>query len=404
VLGACGLAFNPEGDTLAVGRFDGSVALWSFGEEAFSDEPSVVFSGHSDVVCGLDFSSDGSLLASAGDDSRVLVRDVDTGIVSVTVPGHRAGVVRVTLAPDGRSVLSSGGDGIVRLSDISPSGGRDWLTLETEERLLNSLHLSPDGTRLAAGVPQSPHLWDVSDPGRAVGLELPAQFTRDDLLGGGMSRDWSRAMGFLKDGSIVVWDAETWDEISRIRTFLTAVSADASLIASVSSVRTEIWDTNSGELIRSWPTGLGDFPDDVVAASFSSDATLLAVASPSGGIKVWEVETGRVVLEDAVSGAPVGRHLVFASDDSWLAVAAIDASIRRWDLASASTDGTVRVWQLSEEAAPLTLTGHARGVSDLAFDPSGDRLFTAGLDGTVRIYAMNIEVLISLAEQRLAGG
>jgi WD40 repeat protein len=52
---------------------------------------------------------------------------------------------------------------------------------------------------------------------------------------------------------------------------------------------------------------------------------------------------------------------------------------------------------------PLTLTGHTKGVSGLAFGPSGDRLFTSGLDGTVRIYALNIDDLISLAELRLAG-
>ncbi|MEE9185117.1 MAG: protein kinase [Acidimicrobiia bacterium] len=430
-LGSCGLAFNPQGDTLAVGRFDGSVPLWSFSEGSLSDEPSVVFSGHSDVVCGLDFSSDGALLATAGDDSRVLVRNVETGTVSVAVPGHRAGVFGVMFSPDGRSVLSVGEDLVIKLSDISPSGSRDLLTLETEERLLNSLQLSPDGTRLAAGGPQSPHLWDVSDPDRAVELELPAQLSRDDLHGGEMSEDWSRAIGFLSDGSIALWDSETWEEISRIRTLLTAASADASLIATVGASQTEIWDGDSGELIRSWPTDLGDFPSGALVASFNSDATLLAVASPFGRIKVSEVATGRVVLEDAIPGDPGGRDLVFASDGSWLALAAGDASIRRWDLstgeplgevlfhsgdlttlalsrddevlASASTDGTIRIWQLSTDAVPLTLTGHTRGVSGLAFGPSGDRLFTSGLDGTVRIYALDIDDLMSLAELRLAG-
>jgi WD40 repeat protein len=112
------------------------------------------------------------------------------------------------------------------------------------------------------------------------------------------------------------------------------------------------------------------------------------VAADDASIRRW----------DLASGEPLGEVLFHSGVLTMLALSRDDEV-----LASASTDGTVRIWQLSTGAVPLTLTGHTKGVSGLAFGPSGDRLFTSGLDGTVRIYALNIDDLISLAELRLAG-
>jgi WD40 repeat protein len=120
--------------------------------------------------------------------------------------------------------------------------------------------------------------------------------------------------------------------------------------------------------------------------------------------------------------------MTFASDGSWLAVAWSDARVRLWDLpsgqrgvvfdrsgdptalarsrddtmlASASTDGTVRVFWLTQERPPITLAGHTGAVGAIAFDSTGRRLFTSGQDGTVRVYAIDVDDLISLAEERL---
>jgi WD40 repeat protein/tRNA A-37 threonylcarbamoyl transferase component Bud32 len=55
-------------------------------------------------------------------------------------------------------------------------------------------------------------------------------------------------------------------------------------------------------------------------------------------------------------------------------------------LASASYDGTVKVWETAEGKEMFTLKGHAGPVNGVAFDPDGRRLASAGMDGTVKVW------------------
>ncbi|MFB3049573.1 MAG: WD40 repeat domain-containing protein, partial [Acidimicrobiia bacterium] len=245
------------------------------------------------------------------------------------------------------------------------------------------------------------------------------------------TEDWSRFIIILDDLSIVVVDTATGAEVLHTDPNTAegagAVAPDGSLLASIALREVVLRDGATGERIDGWPIALGEVGGEGPRASFSPDGTLLAMAT-TGRLEVREVATGEIVLEDEITGAPDARGMTFASDGSWLAVAWSDAQVRLWDLpsgqrgvvldrsgdptelarsrddtmlASASTDGTVRVFWLKEERPPITLTGHTGGVTGVAFDSTGRRLFTSGQDGTVRVYAIDVDDLISLAEERL---
>jgi WD40 repeat protein len=62
-------------------------------------------------------------------------------------------------------------------------------------------------------------------------------------------------------------------------------------------------------------------------------------------------------------------------------------------LASASEDGTVRLWE-STTGQPVgkPFEGHTAGVSSVAFSPDGTRLASASEDRTVRLWNVDVTV------------
>ena len=110
----------------------------------------------------------------------------------------------------------------------------------------------------------------------------------------------------------------------------------------------------------------------VWAVAIAPDGTWLATASEDGTARIWSVDgTLRATLvghEDCV------RAVAIAPDGTWLATASHDGTARIW-----SIDGTVRA----------TLSGHADWVWAVAIAPDGTWLVTAGGDGTARIWSVD---------------
>ncbi|MCK9905110.1 hypothetical protein CC117_33155 [Parafrankia colletiae] len=103
--------------------------------------------------------------------------------------------------------------------------------------------------------------------------------------------------------------------------------------------------------------------------AFSADGQLLASASDDGTVRLWEITTGtsRVLTghTDIVTAA------VFSPDGTQLATSSYDRTVRVWEL----TTGTARV-----------LTGHTDVVGALTFSDDGQLLASASDDTTVCLW------------------
>ena len=55
-------------------------------------------------------------------------------------------------------------------------------------------------------------------------------------------------------------------------------------------------------------------------------------------------------------------------------------------IATASSDGTARVWDAATGHPVVTLKGHAAKVTCVAFSPDGTRIATASFDGTAKVW------------------
>jgi WD40 repeat protein len=128
--------------------------------------------------------------------------------------------------------------------------------------------------------------------------------------------------------------------------------------------------------------GHADFIGQIV---FSPDGTRLATASRDGSAKVW----------DAVSGKEL--FTLLGHDGTVFSVA---FSPDGKTIATASADKTTKLWDALTGKELLTL--HAPdGLTNVAFSPDGLQLAVASRDGTDRIYLLKIEDLIALAKQRV---
>jgi Tol biopolymer transport system component len=70
-------------------------------------------------------------------------------------------------------------------------------------------------------------------------------------------------------------------------------------------------------------------------------------------------------------------------------------------IATASEDGTLRVWDLPRGQVHNTLSGPGNQITALAWSPDGRYLVTANADGTVHQYVIDIAALLALAQSRV---
>nr|WP_246275582.1 WD40 repeat domain-containing protein [Brasilonema bromeliae] len=291
-----------------------------------------------------------------------------------TFTEHSGTIQSLAFTPDSRILISGGYDneGIIRLWDMT-TGRRKGIIKRAHKTAVESIVISPDGQTLASCSDDNTiNLWNLKS----------YKFTRSfvehtsNVLSLAMTPNGKVLVSGALDG-IRMWDLLQQRPLATLTRFdnsinTVAISPDGQTLASGDNVGViKLWDLNSGRLIR---TISGAHSNTVTKIVFTPDGRSFISASRDRTIKLWSVTTGQSVR--ALTG-----------HNNWVNDIAINPNGQT--LASAAKDG-IKLWNLTTGELITTLYGHSDWVSAIAFSPDGTKLASGGFDTRVNVWLLGL--------------
>ncbi|MFW9259972.1 protein kinase domain-containing protein [Nostoc sp. CALU 546] len=150
-----------------------------------------------------------------------------------------------------------------------------------------------------------------------------------------------------------------------------AISPDCYTLASASDDKNiKLWDLNTKKVLAN----LSGHSQAVKSVTFSPDGKILATASDDKTIKLWQVETLEEICT-LLGHSHAVKSVAFSPDGQILA--------------SGSWDKTIKLWDVNTGTEICTITGHQLQVNSVAFSPQGQLLASASYDRTIRLWQIS---------------
>ena len=263
---------------LAVGSDNGDVIIL----DAISGSQTDVLSGHSSCVRGLEFSFDGRSLVSGGGDKVVKLWDLQTGGVVRTFYGHTTVVCSVAISVDYTRIASGSGSGVIHIWDV-----QSWecICIIEQEGFINYLGFfqAPTGPHHIISVcDNNVQKWDfnghqIQCAYKGSNINFSPDYTQFAICNGCVITIQNSS-----SGKIMV-ELHTPHETIRQCCF----SPDGRLVAAVADTTAYIWDITNSEpcLIRT----LCGHSETITALVFSSPSSLISM-SGNGFLMFWQID------------------------------------------------------------------------------------------------------------------
>jgi tetratricopeptide (TPR) repeat protein len=294
-------------------------------------------------VLSVDISAD-SILASGGNDGSISfwkLTNTDLKKIKTIIPAHfrlnsahPRRIRDLNFSRDGKILVSAGNDYMIKLWNTNTDNFNLIHYLESHSDNVTSVSISHDRKLLASGSDdKTVKLWNVETGNERDTMSGYSNYVEDVVF----SPDNQFLATSTYNGKIVIWKVNTNGKFLLMQAHMStnseqvrdlAFSPNGKLLASASDDDTiKLWNPQTGDLIRT----LKGHSDNVTSVAISPDGKLLASGSDDYTVKLWNLETGDELV--TLTG-----HTIYVQDVAF--------SPDGHFLASGSSDNTIRVWRM----------------------------------------------------------
>ncbi len=386
--------FSPDGKFVASAGYDKRVLIWRpqdvkpFDYEIYRTgrEPAPAafeaLEGHTEGVSCLQFSPNGKLLASGGNDNTVCVWDVEKRKLLKTLRGHAGRVRSVAFAPQLPDVEAQ------LLSGSHDQSAKVWSLKDYEEfqvfgapvfsghqDAILGATFSPDNKSLvSASRDRTARLWNLSS-GASSGLQQGHEYL---ATAAAFFKSGKKFFTAAADDTTRIWDVETGMNIVTLHE--TGCSGAATLSDDETQILTggrdpagdnyaaKLWDAESGKLLRHFPL----HKSEVTAVAISRDGRYIFAGDAQGCCCLWE-SNGTLRWENKTGHSRDVKAAAFLPDGSRVLTASSDHTVVQWEVAT------------GKSSVALNLR-HPDAVTSLAVTADGQRAVTTCADQVVRLW------------------
>jgi WD40 repeat protein/predicted Ser/Thr protein kinase len=341
--GRCvGIAFSDDGRTLvtaSTGDPNGQITLWNV-PDGRKLAPSYLVPPLSGGLPGWPFAVSRDLsMAACLCGSTLYLLDLATGQARWTKEASTGYFVTCAFSPDGKTLATSCAyaETMIRLWDTV--SGKELRPLEGHRSCVYDLQFwRDDNSKLvSAGADQTIRVWDLTS-GRSV-----ATFRghRDEVWRLALLPDHTTLVSGSKDGSVRLWDAAASRRehtCTRLPTPLRTWCFDTdgrSILTVDTQGEVARWhgaDFQQRQPLFDVDPGLARF--GFRTEQFSPDRRLLAAASPSGLVQVWDLQRREPIKRIPAQKGAVFPIAVLSQATKLVVVHQDDGSVHEWDLAA----------------------------------------------------------------------
>jgi WD40 repeat protein len=377
---ATAMTLDPLERSYAVGDEAGTIRIFA-GPNTMRGAP---FESQSETTA-MQFSRNGLFLAAATRDGRALV--LRTGDSSLLLPSilHPHAIDDLALSADGRYLVTTCQDKLVRVWDLAASGEDHGIV--THQAGITAARFTSDGSTLyTSSLDRTVIAWqlDTHPPLRKKVIQQPGPV--DDILLSGDDRFLVMLAGSTAHCVSLAADPVDIPAMEHGAPIQDAhLDSSGTLLITASADRTAaVWELASGQrLVR-----LEGHASAVRDVAIDQDNNLVTTISDAAGtlgmstLETWNTKSGKRV-RSAIPVTGIGHTVRFLPPDE------DEMSGQRVLVATGSRAheaGTVRIYDLQSGEVVGQPMRHADAVTFMTLGPAGSQVLTTSRDATARIW------------------